>query len=206
MREKQLIWLAWGLSLVTVLLAILVWLNASGGQISFEAFSVFPLLGLSAFSLMWVHYIIGAMRRLFGIAKQPLKQYYEFTSTLVLVAILLHPGLLSLQLWRSGFGLPPNSYLEYYVAPTAQWAATLGAIGLLVFLAFELRRKYEASNWWKWFERMQIVAMIAIFVHALRLGGELQVGWYRAVWFIYGVTFAASVIYSQIKDARESGE
>lgn len=203
MQAKQLIRFAWGLSTVVTILAVLVWLDANNGRLTLHAFTLFPVLGLTAFSLMWVHYIIGAMRRYYGIPKQNFKQYYEITSAIVLIAILLHPGLLILQLWRSGFGLPPNSYLNYYVAPAARWAAALGSISLLVFLAFELRRRFETSNWWKWLERSQILAMIAIYIHALRLGGELQVSWYRGVWFVYGITFVSAIIYLQINESKK---
>jgi hypothetical protein len=44
--------------------------------------------------------------------------------------------------------------------------------------------------------------MAVIFYHALQIGGELDVLWYRAVWFFYGITFLASVIYNYMFDNK----
>lgn len=202
MQAKRLTRVAWGLSAVVTALSVLVWLDANNGRINTHAYALFPVFGLIAFSLMWVHYIVGATRRFYGLSKKHFTQYYGTTSFVVLFALLLHPGLLIAQLWRSGFGLPPDSYLNYYVAPAARWAVMLGSISLLVFLAFELRHKFAAKSWWKWFERVQVAAMAMIFIHALRLGGELQVGWFRVIWLLYGISFVLAVGYIFYKDAK----
>jgi hypothetical protein len=194
---------AWVLVTLTSLFALAVWIQSFFGSVRLTGYTVFPLLGLLAFSLMWTHYIVGTLRRLAGVKKKELKAYYAATSWVVLFCILLHPALLILQLWKDGYGLPPNSYLENYVAPTGKFAVLLGSVSLMIFLAFELKKMFDTKPWWKLVEYAQILAMVAIFYHALQLGGELDVLWYRAIWFCYGITFVASVIYNNMFDKKE---
>jgi hypothetical protein len=190
---KQTAWLISGLTLI---LALLVWAQTLRWNFgSLSAYSIFPLLGLVAFGLMWSHYIMSALRRRFGLNKAVLEQYFEVTSAVVLAAILLHPGLLIFQLWRDGFGVPPSSYLENYVAPAMQWAVLLGSIALVIFLLFELRRKFSDRGWWKYVLYAQDVAIIAVFVHGLQLGRHLQSGWFRGVWVFYGISLAIALVY-----------
>jgi hypothetical protein len=67
----------------------------------------------------------------------------------------------------------------------------------MLFLAYELKRFFGQRSWWKYVERLQIAGMIAIFIHGLGLGNELRMDWFLAVWAVYGITFAAAVLYSQ---------
>lgn len=196
---------AWGLGLFAVMAAIAVWLEAMPGRLRLDSYSLFPLFGLLAFSLMWTHYIVGALRRYHGQSKAVVRTYFKVTAVVVLLTILLHPGLLIVQLWRDGFGLPPNSYLENYVAPSGKFAVMLGSISLVIFLAFELKRKFGNRSWWRWVEYAQVVAMVAIFFHALKLGSELNVDWYRVLWLFYGISFILAVKYSYIYDRKKEG-
>jgi len=199
MSAKRLASLAWGISLISVLLAFTVWINNLGWDFtrSIEtAYNTFPLFGLAAFSLMWSHYIVGSLRRFYGFDKQALTKYFKGTSVLVLICILAHPLLLMLQLYLDGFGLPPQSYLEHYVAPSLAWAAGLGTISLIIFLLFELYRKFNEKSWWKYIDYAQILAMGFIFLHGLTLGRHLQFGWYKWVWYFYGISLIFAIIYN----------
>jgi hypothetical protein len=179
-----------------VSLAIIVWAKSQPwGLLALSPYEVFPVLGLIAFSLMWGHFFMGSIRALFNIDASSLKRYYTVTSWVVLLAILFHPGLLIYQLWRDGFGLPPGSYLNHYVAESMGWAAMLGFISLMAFLAFELHRFFKEKSWWHWVERASDVAMIAIFVHGLMLGRHTQEGWFRYVWIFYGITLVLAIAY-----------
>lgn len=143
---------------------------------------------------MWPHYVVGAFRRYFGYQKADFADYFELTSGMVLVFILAHPGLLAWQLWRDGSGLPPGSTYSY-VAPAMRTTVILGVISLVVFLLFEFWRVYGQRPWWRFVEYATDAAMGLIYIHALRLGGELQTGWFRAVWLFYGVTLILSMAY-----------
>lgn len=185
------------------LLAVVVWAGErlDGGALT--AYDWFPLLGLLAFSLMWTHYIVGAIRRKLGLEKSANKLYTRLTGVVVLALILLHPGLLIFQLNRDGFGLPPSSYVQVYAEPMMRGAIMLGTIALLIFLAFECKKWWGEKSWWRFVEYAQLLAMGLIFYHGLTLGRELSVGWYQAVWYLYGISLFAAVVYNYWYDSRQ---
>lgn len=186
---------AWSLSAAVVILAFIAWgQGVAWHLVGISTYRLFPLFGLMAFSLMWSHYLASAWRTYSNAPKASLHVYFESTSLIVLVFILLHPALLIWQLWRDGFGLPPESY-KAYVAPAVVWVVLLGTISWFVFLAYELHRKYGAKEWWRYVQYASDAAMFTIFYHSLRLGSNLQHGWFREVWIFYGLTLAAAMVY-----------
>jgi hypothetical protein len=195
-RKSQLLKkFAWKLSAAAAVTVFVAWGQGIRWQFSnLSTYDVFPLFGLLAFSLIWSMYMVGFFRRRLNADGVGLSVYYKSLGYVVLAAIALHPGLLWWQLWRDGFGLPPKSYLEHYVAPTLKWAVILGTLGWLVFLVYELRHRLSARSWWKYMEIAADAAMVALFIHALRLGGEMNIDWFRMVWYFYGATLALVLI------------
>lgn len=190
---------AWGLSSVVVVIAVVAWGSHISWHLStLNSYQVFPLLGLLAFSIMWSHYVAYLLRRLLGLKPQALSQYFKITSFAVLALICLHPGLLIYQLFRDGSGLPPGSY-EHYVAPGLAWVTLLGTASLLVFLAYELRRKFGKKPWWQYVQILNDVAMLAIVYHALRLGRDVQAGWFHGMWLFYGSVLVLVMGYNYLK-------
>lgn len=186
---------AWSLTALAALLSIIVWGQDFNWHVSFDAYLLFPVLGLVAYSIMWTHYMAGTLREVFAIDKDALKQYYRLTGFVVLALICLHPGLLIYQRFRDGYGLPPHSY-ETYVAPSLGWITLLGTASLLVFLAYEFHRKFGKRPWWHFVTEAGDIAMLAIFYHGLKLGLQLQHGWFRYVWWFYGITLVIVLIRS----------
>lgn len=193
----------WGLGILVVAASVLAWYQgrnvAAGGGLS--VYDLFPLFGLLAFGLMWTHYVNGALRRYWKLEKSKNDLYWTVSVGLVLVLIIGHPLLLNYGLLRDGLGLPPGSYSSAY--PGKEQFLMLGTFALLLFLAFELRRWFSDKSWWKYVEYAQLVAMTAIFVHAVALGREVASGWFMALWWIYGITLATAVLYSRMIDMKQ---
>ena len=186
----------WSLSVTVIGIAVIAWgnnLNWTLGNLS--VYQLFPLLGLMAFSIMWGHYIALAVRKLMGLGEDSSKTYYKYTGYLVLALILLHPGLLIFQLWYDGFGFPPNSYLENYVAPSLAGAVYIGTVSWVFFIAFEFKKWIKGTKLWPTVRYGSDAAMIGIFIHGLVLGSNLQTGWYNRVWIVYGVTLVLSLAF-----------
>ena len=203
MKAKFLLPGAWLITLTASILAVVVWGNGFGWNFTgLSIYQLFPVFGLLAFSLMWAHYVVASGRRLSGATDAGLKPYFSITGWAVLLAILLHPGLLEYRLWRDGFGLPPGSVLDHYVAPALGWVAILGFINLIIFLLFELHRFYSDRHWWRFVRYATDLAMVSAFYHGLRLGTNLQAGWFQKLWWFYGATLIAAIIYNHLWDRR----
>lgn len=202
-RDEQLLRMgAWALSAAVALIAFIAWGQSWHWRLNrMSAYNIFPLLGLLAFSIMWSHYVVSAVRQAAGVRKEALKLYISVTGLAVLGLILLHPGLLAWQLWHDGFGLPPGS-TKYYVGSAMYGAVILGLIALTLFLLYELHRWYESKPWWLYFSIATDIAMVMIYIHSLLLGSQLKTGWLRLVWYFYGVTLAAALIYAYAKRWR----
>lgn len=186
---------AWALSITVAVIAIAVWGQGVAWQFNrLSTYQIFPIFGLLAFSVMWSHYVVASLRKYFGLDKSRVHLYFEATSWFVLLAICLHPGLLVWQLWRDGLGLPPGSYM-HYVRPGLAWVTLLGTTAWLLFIAYEFRRWFKDRSWWKYVQYGSDLAMLLIFYHALRLGRNLQTGWFRYLWFFYGISFVLCLIY-----------
>lgn len=201
MKAKVISLFAWSLSLVVGVLAVFAWTNPNQGLQDINSYVLFPLFGLLAFSLMWTHYIVGAVRRLLGADKSVLGNYFEVTGWLAFIFIILHPTILITQLYLDGVGLPPKSYLEY-VGPSMKWAVLIGTFSFLLFLGFEMKRWFKHKGWWPIIEYGNVWAIFAIIMHGLALGNDLQAGWFRAVWLIYAVLLAISVSYNYFFDIK----
>lgn len=177
-------------------LALIAWGNINKWQLSgLTSYAVFPLLGLTAFSILWSQYVTLTFSKFLGITTDVLVRYFSVTGWLFLIAIFLHPGLLIFQLWQDGFGLPPESYLNHYVAPSLGWATLLGSVSFLVFLAFELRRWYSDRMWWQYITYATDIAALTIFVHGIKLGSTVQQGWFYYIWLFYGATLFLMLVW-----------
>jgi hypothetical protein len=201
---KQLRFIMWTLGALVILLAVFAWAHVRLTGRPLTSYDVFPVLGLSAFGLMWTHYIAAALKRLLGAPDGSLKLYFKVTQWIVLALIVLHPGIFITSLWVDGFGLPPGSYLTVYTDTAARTALLAGSSSLLIFLAFELHHWFRKASWWKYIEYFNIFAMFAILYHGLTLGGELGLAWFKIVWLVYALTLAAAIVYNKIQQKREA--
>jgi hypothetical protein len=192
--SRYLLWSAIGLTVFVCALAFVNWAQSNNWQLThLSLYQVFPIFGVLAFSIMWSQYIIEAIKNFLGYP-DAIRRYFSRTSFLVLVAILMHPGLLIAQRFKEGYGLPPSSYLTY-VAPSQKWIVLLGSVSLMIFLAFELKHWFGSKPWWKYVLILNDIAIEAIFYHGLKLGSTLQNNWFQVVWYMYGLTLAAALAY-----------
>jgi hypothetical protein len=199
--QKHISLIAWKIAAVSLLLAIVVWGSMLDWDFTglFETtYAIFPLLGLIAFSLMWGHYVVWALREMSGATENQTKLYTHVTQGIVLVALLLHPGLVIWQLFQDGYGLPPQSYVAAYSEALAPFIF-LGTLSLFAFLSYELKRWLETKTIWKFILVANHIAMVLIIIHAFKLGTHVQSGWFRGVFVFYAVTLVLSYIYLGVK-------
>lgn len=193
--------LVWAGTLLVVALAFAVWWPSTE---NLTTYSLFPIFGLVAFTLMWTHYVAGALRLHLKLPESVLRRHFQITGYLVLFCILAHPLLLETQLYLDGLGLPYQSIPTVYATATERVAIIAGITALMCFLLFELYRFFKDRSWWKYVEWANIAAMGLILWHGFTLGGELRQPWFQIIWACYGVTFIAAVTYSGYSKRRNN--
>lgn len=189
----------WALTLVVLVLPILAWLPRAS---QLTLYTLFPLFGLLAYSLMWAHYVAGALRRYLGFDDTVLHLHFYLTSWLVLGLILLHPFLFELGLYLDGLGLPPANLFSVYPGVLERLGILAAVVALVCFLFYEFHRIYKAKSWWRYVETANEVAMGFIIFHGFTLGGEIRNGWYYSVWVVMAVTLGLCVAYSRYHKRR----
>ncbi len=204
--EKMPLWWSafpWILALLVVLTGFFAWFGNMGNSFHIVSlYQVFPILGIWAWSIMWTHYINGEVRRLIPALPKHVA-YHKASTVTVLALLLLHPGILAIEQFRQGKGIPPLSYFSY-AGEASFWIIMLGIIGLTGFLFFEIIVRFQerpgvAKYWWL-VNITQTVAMASIFFHALGIGGDLHGGWFRSYWIILGLLLAPCVLHTHISD------
>jgi len=150
-----------------------------------------PVLGLAAFSIMWLHVVGGALRGW-------LEKYFNFerlatnSSIAVLFLIILHPLLFFI-----GIGLDRIGDTFIYYEPIYIW---LAIIGWFVLVGYDVAKRFKNRDFfarhWNSVKFISTLGFFLVFFHSLGLGSDLQAGPLRYVWIFYGITAAAATIYT----------
>lgn len=190
-----------------VALPIYVWLDGvDNGTLS--ALTVFPLLGLVAFSIMWWHFLLGFIKDV-NPHFTKIQALHKISSIFVFLLILLHPALLASYSISNNLGRPPDAYYNYVSAESSIFV-TYGLIALIIFLLYDLARWLRMRPWmeknWLIVDSIDDVAFIAVFVHSIMLGQHLQSGWFRYVWLFYGVSALIFIGYKHYRRFARSEE
>jgi len=158
--------------------------------------NLFPIFGLTAFGLLWLHAISGVFEP--WLRKQfDFDRYVHVTSIIIFICIILHPLLLFIQLG--------SNFLQIFVMGGKYiW---LGAIGWLLLITYDVGKylnKYDFFvRHWKKILLISTLGFLLAFFHSINIGSDLAVGPLRTLWMFYGVTAIISTIYTYgIKRAR----
>lgn len=186
----------WLLFVTVIGIPFLLWLDLYSWQPVFTPLSLFPLLGVWAWSIMWTHYILGALSIVYPDKINSNSLYGHVSGWLVLLLILLHPGLLAYEQHSQLDLLPPESFYAS-VAPSMAPFMTLGMIGLVLFLSYEvfhrLRHSIFLRSNWIWVSLSQVAAMVFIFFHGINIGQSVLSGIGSAYWIMLGVTLVPAM-------------
>jgi len=191
--KQNITLIAWGLFVVANALAFWAWSQLG---VRFDnPYRLFPLFGLIAFSTMWGHYVVWALREWSGADKEKTQLYSQVTHVVVFIALVLHPILLIYQLRADGFGLPPDSYRAYVGEGLVAWVL-VGMAAWIGFLLFEIRKWLQKKETlWKWVMGANHLAMLAVVLHALKLGQSVKQSQLKYIWPLYGITLLGIYYY-----------
>ena len=174
------------------------WLTGVNWNINnLTVINTFPIFGLLAFNIMWLHLMIAWYRR-YNPDKFNYKKFFRQTSNLVLALIIIHPMLI---IWKSlSIGVKPLDF----AGNQGRISILFGAIALTIFLLYEvidrMRQKPVVQNNWPYVVAINRAGLILIYFHALKLGTNLQDGPFKLLWIFYGISLVAYYLSSYIKE------
>ena len=181
--------LPWLIFYGLLLLPLISWLAIYDFRPPLTARSVFPLLGVWAWLVMWTHYLFWWLQTKHKNIT-PRSRYDTVSMWLVLVLLLLHPGLLAWNQYRQ-FGLTPPESFTSYVATDVEVFVGFGSLALLMFLAYEVIHRLQNAPWVKrwqgWVSLSQAIAMTLVFFHGIMIGETVLYGWMMGLWVTLGI-------------------
>lgn len=186
---------------ITCLPSLYYWLSGLNWDLSkLNIANIFPLFGLLAFSIMWLHLMVAWYKR-YNPQVYDYRKFFRQTSNLVLVFIILHPLLLIIR--SLSLDIKP---LEY-AGLTNQPFILMGTTALVIFLVYDvvdrLRSKPIIQNNWPIIVGFNRAAVILIYFHALQLGRHLQSGFFKTIWYFFGLTLLCYFIASYIHELKK---
>ena len=149
--------------------------------------NIFPIFGLLAATLLWLHAISGAF-------EEWLRERFDFdafvhwTALAILVSIILHP-LLFLILIDFNLGVIFSSI-----------PLILGMIAFLLLITYDIGKALKRHSFfvrhWRKILIISNIGFLLTFIHALEVGSDLQEGFMRGLWIFYGITALLAIIYT----------
>ncbi len=151
--------------------------------------TIFPLLGITAFFLLWLHSVMGVFEPWLR-PRMPFDAFVHWTSLVILACIVLHPLLLLIL-------IKFNLALLFSGNPTG---VLLGISAFLLLITYDigkaLRHKEFFARHWENILAISTVGFIIAFFHSLLLGENLQSGAPRVLWLFLGITAILASIYT----------
>ncbi|OGZ65989.1 MAG: hypothetical protein A3C50_03125 [Candidatus Staskawiczbacteria bacterium RIFCSPHIGHO2_02_FULL_43_16] len=152
--------------------------------------NLFPLFGLAAASLLWLHAISGAFEPWLR-ANFDFDAFVQRTATLILICLIAHPLLLLISL---GFRIW-DLYAIYDIT-----YIYLGVVVWLLLISYDIFKPFKKSGFfarnWNAVLIISNIGFLLTFLHSLALGSDLQTNPLRFVWIFYGITATLAIIYT----------
>jgi len=192
---------AWILFVFVSAISIILWLITLSGSVR-SMYQFFPILGVLAWTTMWVHYVAGSIGK-----STNGRRFTKWTEAVVLLLLVAHPGIFLVQRFLDTGLLPPASYVSY-VGSLRAWAVVIAIAALVTFLLYDVlkhfRSKLIARGIWPYVGLLQACAMAAIFIHGLTLGASMNSSYFMLWWIFLGVLLVPCLVLQVIRDFKVS--
>lgn len=185
-----------GLGLLIIPAAVFLGERGSGFLIgrtrTDAALAVFPLVGLYAFTLLWIQLMLGSLMPWWRRLWPRIETWHRVQGVFVFLFAVTHPVLL-----LTGIGLE-RFQSKTFLDESLQTYLILGQVALLVLsltvLTALLRKLKWVNRWWRSIHFLNYPTFLLVWFHAWNLGSDVQTTGLRWVWIGYGLTFVAAVV------------
>lgn len=154
--------------------------------------AIFPLVGLYAFTLVWLQLMIGtninALRRVFPW----IETWHRTEGVFTFLFAVSHPALLLIGVGWTDY--QAKSFVDPKMVPYV-WLGTiqLGLLCLTVGTAL-LRRTRWLRNHWRKIHYLNYLIFISVWIHSWFLGSDVQSTSLRYLWIFFAATAVLSTV------------
>lgn len=194
MKSKYIKIILSSLMFLAVFYPVLVWFKNSNLDLDSTIFrDIFPVFGLLAFSIMWLHIVGGVFKNFFD-KYINFQKFVNQTSVIVLIFLILHPTLFLVH-------LTSKQIISIFTTgqPIYVW---LGVISWIIFICYDIAKISKIqkflNKYWQTIRFISTVPFFLILIHSLELGSDLQKGPLRFLWIFYGITALFATFYTYI--------
>jgi DMSO/TMAO reductase YedYZ heme-binding membrane subunit len=150
---------------------------------------LFPLVGLYAFTLVWLQVVIGSARSMLRKIFPGVITWHRRQGVFVLLFAILHPTLLFL-------GVGPAVYFSRtYVAPSLVPYIWLGYVQLFLIILTASTALLRKVTWlqkrWHTIHYLNYLVFILVWIHSWFLGSDVQTTNLKYLWWFFALTAAA---------------
>lgn len=162
-------------------------LNFFAGQTLAQSSGLlFPLIGLYAFTLLWLQLMIGSTINPLRKIYPRVQAFHNTQGVFVLLLALLHPALLIISLGLAG-------YIDLITAPSfLRPFVWLGEVQLFLLIIAVLTALLRKITWlqknWHWVHLANYVVFFSALVHSWFLGSDVAASSLKYFWLFLGLT------------------
>lgn len=178
--------LIWLFAIITVAYPILV----AGDNFTWSLDGIFPILGILAFMLLWLHSLCGVFEEWLR-EYIPFDRFVSITALVILFCLIFHPLLLLISM---------NFHFENITLAYGVKGIWLGIIGWILLISYDVTKPFlryqNIAKHWNKILLISNIGFLIIFPHALMIGSDLQMQPMRGIWIFYGITAILAIAYT----------
>lgn len=162
---------------------------------------IFPLIGLYAFTLVWVQIMIGSFAPFWRKFFPRVMKYHRWVGIFTLVFACLHPLLLLI-------GVGPTVYFaRTYVAPNLVPFIWVGYVQLLLLITTASTALLMKVPWlrrkWRVIHLLNYVVFYLVLIHSWALGYDVRSSAVlQGLWIVYGLSVSVALVMRVIRARR----
>ncbi len=164
----------------------------AGRDLHSATLAIFPLVGLYAFTLLWIQLMLGSLMPWWRRMYPGIERWHRTQGVFVFLLALLHPSLLLI-----GIGLAPFAtfrFVDQRMIPFVLLGETALLLMTVTVLTALLRKTARVKRWWRQIHLLNYLIFILVWFHSWNLGSDVQSSNLRWLWLGFGISAVGAIL------------
>lgn len=165
------------------------------------AFRIFPLLGLYAFFLLWVQFLLGSSMPILRKIYPNIVRFHRAEGVFVLLFAMFHPLFLEIGVGWSSYwarNFVPLHLVPYIWVGYVQISLLFLTAGSALLAKIPLIQRY-----WRRIHYLNYAVFALVWIHSWFLGTDIRSTSLRWIWIFFGATALASTLGRMIRTPKK---